>query len=200
MLNLDKNVLIISKISLALAILIFCFHILFPQYANAAEISDDEVRLQLSILQMANQKELMLYNPDDNDPDNLATVPFASPDADIKANIRQYKKQNLKSLSVSFNLDEVQAYVASRASQLGLNVSQADRIVTCESRWNPGAANFHNRNGSYDLGLWQINSIHKDLTDSEKLDYKKATDWALNKRVADGNWSAWYCARKLGIS
>ena len=72
-------------------------------------------------------------------------------------------------------------------------------IITCESGWNPDAFNV-NTNGSVDLGLWQINSIHKDISNTQKLDYMIATDWAINKYWNSGNsWHAWTCANKLGL-
>lgn len=95
-------------------------------------------------------------------------------------------------------LDEMKKYVRSAAKEAGLNPNEVEAIINCESRWIADAKGV-NRNGSYDLGLWQINSIHKNITDAEKLDYKAATKWAIEKRLRDGNWSAWYCARRLAI-
>ena len=44
-----------------------------------------------------------------------------------------------------------------------------------------------------------INSIHKDISNIDKLDYIKSTKWAIEKRLSDGNFCAWVCAKKLGI-
>lgn len=73
-------------------------------------------------------------------------------------------------------------------------------IIQCESGWNPDALNV-NTNGTADLGLWQINHpLHsKTISRQQSLDYQIATDWAINKRTNDGNWSAWVCARILNI-
>ncbi len=68
-------------------------------------------------------------------------------------------------------------------------------IIQCESGWNPDALSY-----TRDMGLWQISHIHKDISNQQKFDYQIATDWAINKRIRDGNWSAWVCARKLGIN
>ena len=87
-------------------------------------------------------------------------------------------------------------WVLQRVIEAGLNPTEAEIIITCESRWNPDAMGI-NQNHTADLGLWQINSIHKDITNSDKLDYKKATDWAIAKRLKDGHWRAWTCSRKL---
>jgi len=94
--------------------------------------------------------------------------------------------------------EEMRAWVLSEIEKAGLNPKEADNIINCESRWNDKAVNY-NRNGSNDKGLWQINSIHKEISDAEKLDYKSATKWAIKKRLDDGNWSAWYCAKILAI-
>ncbi|KKQ26897.1 MAG: hypothetical protein US42_C0019G0007 [Candidatus Magasanikbacteria bacterium GW2011_GWC2_37_14] len=87
-------------------------------------------------------------------------------------------------------------WVLARVAEAGLNPAEAEAIITCESRWNPDAMGVNN-NRSVDLGLWQINSIHKDISNADKLDYQKATDWAISKRLKDGHWKAWHCSRKL---
>lgn len=93
-------------------------------------------------------------------------------------------------------IDDVKSYVLGEIKKAGLNVRQADALVSCESRWDYKAINNKNRNGTNDKGLWQINSIHTDISDADKLDYKAATAWAIAKRLNDGNWSAWSCASK----
>ena len=87
-------------------------------------------------------------------------------------------------------------WVLQQVAEAGLNPSEAEIIINCESRWNSDAMGINN-NRTADLGLWQINSIHKDISNAEKLDYKKATGWAIEKRLKDGHWRAWSCARKL---
>lgn len=96
-------------------------------------------------------------------------------------------------------IEEVKAYVLGEVKAAGLNVRQAEALVNCESRWDYKAINKMNSNGSNDKGLWQINSIHKNISDAEKLDYKASTKWAIAKRLADGNWSAWSCSRKIAL-
>jgi hypothetical protein len=90
----------------------------------------------------------------------------------------------------------VKDWVLQRIAEAGLNQQEAEVIINCESKWNPDVIGFNN-NRTVDMGLWQINSIHKDISNADKLDYKKATDWAIAKRLKDGSWSAWYCSRKL---
>jgi len=93
-------------------------------------------------------------------------------------------------------VQEVKDYVLGEIKKAGLNVSQAEALINCESRWDYRAINNKNRNGTNDKGLWQINSIHKNISDADKLDYKASTAWAIAKRLADGNWSAWSCANR----
>jgi len=83
--------------------------------------------------------------------------------------------------------------------EAGLNMYEAYMIIQCESHWNPDAINTKNTNGSYDSGLWQINSIHKDISNLHKFDYIKSTKWAITKRLHDGNWNSWVCSGRLGI-
>lgn len=91
---------------------------------------------------------------------------------------------------------EMKKWVLNRVQEAGLDPHTVNIIINCESKWNPDAMGV-NTNKSVDLGLWQINSIHKDISNADKLDYKKATEWAIDKRLKDGNWNAWYCARRL---
>ncbi len=92
--------------------------------------------------------------------------------------------------------EEMKAWVLNEIAKAGLSTKEADIIITCESRWKPDAIGV-NKNGSYDVGLWQINSIHKNITNAGKMDYKEATKWAIDKRLKDGSWRAWSCSRKL---
>lgn len=70
------------------------------------------------------------------------------------------------------------------------------KLIDCESNWNPDAIHVNN-NGSVDMGILQINSIHKNISNADKLDYKKAIDWSIAKIKKDGNFSAWVCSRYL---
>ena len=87
-------------------------------------------------------------------------------------------------------------WVLKQVAEAGLNPAEAEVIINCESRWESDAMGVNN-NRSVDLGLWQINSIHKDISNADKLDYKMATSWAIQKRIKDGHWRAWSCSRKL---
>lgn len=93
-------------------------------------------------------------------------------------------------------LQEIKDYVLGEIKKAGLNIREAEALIYCESKWDPKAYNGKNSNGTNDKGLWQINSIHKDISDADKFDYKASTKWAIAKRLSDGNWSAWSCANK----
>lgn len=94
--------------------------------------------------------------------------------------------------------DNPKGYLECQAYQGKITWPEHDRlykIIECESKWNPEAMNTKNKNGSYDMGLLQINSIHKDISNSDKLNYKKSIDWAIKKFKRDGNFNAWVCNR-----
>jgi hypothetical protein len=67
----------------------------------------------------------------------------------------------------------------------------AVEIINCESKWNEYAIN-KNRNGTFDVGLWQINDVHK-LNRKCSFDMECATKWAIEKYKKEGNWNAWVC-------
>lgn len=74
-------------------------------------------------------------------------------------------------------------------------------IMQCESNWNNNLFGV-NTNGSIDLGIYMINSVH---IKSGKITLKNATDpiestyWAINLYKEQG-WAPWVCSRKLGIN
>jgi hypothetical protein len=83
-------------------------------------------------------------------------------------------------------------WVEAEVKNAGLDFGEVDCIIQNESNWNNWRYNI-NKNGSTDMGLWQINSIHKNTCSVEcRWDYKCSTHWAIQKRLNDGNWNAWY--------
>lgn len=70
------------------------------------------------------------------------------------------------------------------------------QIIKCESGWNPEALN-KNTNGTFDLGLFQINTVHK-VSRLEMLDYKKNIEYGIKLYKKQGV-TPWVCARKLNI-
>lgn len=97
----------------------------------------------------------------------------------------------------SVSCENPKGYLECQAYAGKITWEQHDRIskiINCESRWNPDA--YHvNKNGTVDLGLVQINSIHKNISNHDKLDFKKAIDWMIAKINKDGGYGAWVCSR-----
>lgn len=58
-------------------------------------------------------------------------------------------------------------------------------IARAESGLRPEATNV-NKNGSIDRGVFQINSIHKSLSNADAYDWKKNTDFALKLMKKQG--------------
>lgn len=83
-------------------------------------------------------------------------------------------------------------YVKAEIEKAGLNWELVDCIIHKESNWNNWAYGI-NTDGSTDFGLWQINSQHKATASVEcRWSYKCSTKWAIEKRLRDGSWLAWY--------
>jgi hypothetical protein len=79
--------------------------------------------------------------------------------------------------------DKELAGVAVAAGFTGQNVTIAVAVALAESGGNPNATHT-NTNGSTDYGLWQINSVHKDLL--QKSNWR---DPVTNGRMAHSVWS-----------
>jgi len=95
---------------------------------------------------------------------------------------KSYKKEYL----------EMKDWVLNEVAKAGFNVELADKIIDCESTWSASAIG---DNGD-SRGLWQIHRpSHKEVSEECALDYKCATYWAVQKRIKDGSWNAWSCAR-----
>ena len=56
--------------------------------------------------------------------------------------------------------NEVKGYIERASIESGVPYETLERIVWCESRYNQGAVNTKNKNGTQDYGMWQINSLH----------------------------------------
>lgn len=83
----------------------------------------------------------------------------------------------------------VEEYVMKEVEKVHLDKKEVSCIIRHESGWNQYAIN-KNNNGTYDLGLVQINDIH-NVPREKAFDYKFAIKWMIDKRLHDGNWNAW---------
>jgi soluble lytic murein transglycosylase-like protein len=90
-------------------------------------------------------------------------------------------------------------YAFEQAKKAGLNPVDVLRIIQCESGFNPNALN-GNKNGSVDVGIaqWNLKS-HPHIKIETALDPYQSIDLMIKERLHDKNWSAWMCAKKLGI-
>ena len=80
----------------------------------------------------------------------------------------------------------------------GDEAQNALKIVgTCENgKWNPTAVN-QNRNGSWDAGIFQINSVHGY---SQEYLFNPENNIKVAKKIFDGRgWTSWSCSHVLNI-
>ncbi|MEI6288640.1 MAG: transglycosylase SLT domain-containing protein [bacterium] len=177
------NTLQTEKKILAFGLAICIWQLLFPQYAYAQVLDIYQKPSSTPREVVISNNESIIFSGD-HSRDNIVeavvsnTIPVLEP-IETKEVIREY--------------------VLNEAKLANLDPHEVDLIVNCESRWNAKSISGVNYNGTRDFGLWQINSIHRGISDADKLDYKTATKWVIKKRLHDGNWSAWYCARRFGI-
>lgn len=140
-------------------------------------------------------------------------IPFASAKMATIIQPNVVIKKIVETMVVEKEIEHEDVWVANRIVQAGLNPIEAmvtnfkeSGATNNDNKWNTNA------NGSIDLGRWMINSIHygKEWVNwktGEKqvlalecvVNVKCSTDWAITKRLHDGNWSAWYGARAAGI-
>ena len=90
----------------------------------------------------------------------------------------------------------VKDYVLKEFAKANIDIKTAEAVINCESRWKTDAINI-NSNKTYDAGIFQINSIHKDISLQDKLNYKTAVKWAINKVKRDGGFQAWQCSKLI---
>lgn len=117
--------------------------------------------------------------------------PLISPLSDIATPVLA------KEPEVVISCEDPKGYLECQAYQKKIDWPTHDKIakiINCESRWNPDA--YHvNTNGTVDLGLVQINSIHKNITNADKLNFKKAINWMIAKVNKEG-FGAWRSSYK----
>jgi hypothetical protein len=122
-----------------------------------------------------------------------ATVAFVS---FMRNPVKQYSLAEVNVARAEEQEMPIRLYVLQELYKAGIDVDKADKIIECESHYNENAINI-NRDKTFDAGIWQINSIHKDITLKDKIDYKESTKWAINKIKRDGGFNAWACNRLI---
>lgn len=87
--------------------------------------------------------------------------------------------------------EKIVAYITKKFSPEGKHVVvQAINCFYSESGLRSNAVGV-NKNGSNDVGVAQINSIH-GMSTEDRMNYKKNIDKAYKIYKSRGNWSAWY--------
>jgi hypothetical protein len=94
----------------------------------------------------------------------------------------------------------IKDYVRQEVEKAGLKWEDVNNIITKESNWREDICIIE-PNKTISCGLWMINTVHNKtgMTNACKVDYKCATEWAINKRLKDGNYCAWSVAKPLGL-
>lgn len=77
----------------------------------------------------------------------------------------------------------------------GENCDVLYNLAKCESNLNPDAIHI-NTNRTADLGIMQINTVHKDISNSDKFNLTKSVQWA-NQKIKEGKGSIWVCWDKI---
>jgi hypothetical protein len=88
----------------------------------------------------------------------------------------------------------VVAQAAKDAGFTGNDLVIAIAVAKAESGWRPSVVSPRNADGTKDCGLWQINSIHKDLLRKSSCSDPKANARMARQvwKNAHGSWSPWY--------
>jgi hypothetical protein len=84
--------------------------------------------------------------------------------------------------------DDPISYIRCLGEKLGKTnqeITTMIRIAKCESGYREDATNFNN-NKTLDRGIFQLNSIHKDISHKDAFDYKKNIEYAWNMETNQG--------------
>lgn len=81
-------------------------------------------------------------------------------------------------------------YIFERAKEAGLDPQVINQIIMCESGYNQYAKHL-NKNGTWDIGIWQINDVHH-ISIEDREDLVKSTDYAL-LLIRTAGLKSWMC-------
>ena len=82
-------------------------------------------------------------------------------------------------------------WVLCRIQEAGFDPVIANKVITCESGWNPNAIHV-NRNNTRDIGLWQVNDVH-GLSTEDRKDIYMSTEFAIQLLKSSRSWTHWVC-------
>lgn len=107
---------------------------------------------------------------------------------------------NIVISDMTYDWSDIVTDIVEEFKDLGKKTTmEAIQIAYCESRWEESALNTKNKNGTWDGGVFQFNSIHKYTTEkvfNAKENIRLAKQMYLRNHRS---WGAWSCARKLGL-
>ena len=90
-------------------------------------------------------------------------------------------------------------YLRERGQELGYNDFEITRIIQvmkCESGLRPDAIN-KNTNGTFDLGVGQINDVHsKRISREDRMDFRKNIDF-IYQLYSEQGLNPWVCNRLI---
>lgn len=93
--------------------------------------------------------------------------------------------------------ETMKEWVLRTVKEAGIDPYEAYAIINCESHWNDLAIN-KNKDGSFDIGLFQINERYWKNTDRKcKLDFRCNTFQAIEIYKKSNSWKAWTCKKVL---
>ena len=94
---------------------------------------------------------------------------------------------------ITFKAGILGVYIWDKAIENGLDPYELLAVVNCESGFDPYAENI-NKNGTKDIGIFQINDVH-GISEELRKDPYWSTDWSVEKWKEDP--SIWVCYTKI---
>lgn len=175
-------------------LLLFAFTTSFAvgtRAANQLDIFTGEAQAQevLESQHTASLPELSPTQTPTPSPTTIVAHPTSTPEPAVEA---------VDQTSGAGELEEIKNEIE---QVFGDEADNAFLILDCENKnLNPKATN-HNKDGSIDRGIFQINSVHlkgkargKDL-----FDYKQNIEVA-HRIYSEQGWSPWSCSHKVGVT
>jgi hypothetical protein len=115
---------------------------------------------------------------------------YAIPESPI---IYSHSYISSESSILSVKKDYLKSTVLDMVEKAGYSRYVADKVIQCESGWNPNAIGDVNNGGSY--GLWQIHQPAHNTGD-KAFDPIWATEYAI-KLLDKHGWRPWTCYKNL---